>query len=107
AQPGRHRVDPRRHRRVLPAPHDPHGPHRGRRRAEGGVQPMSSVLYDAPGPVARRRELWGSVAGTLVLLVVVGLAVSYAVRNGVFASDRWDVLFDPPKGQTVADVWKS
>lgn len=68
---------------------------------------MSSVLYDAPGPIARRRELWGSVAGTVVFLAVVGLAVSYALRNGVFAADRWDVLFDPPKNQTVADVWRS
>ncbi|MBO1753307.1 amino acid ABC transporter permease [Actinotalea sp. BY-33] len=68
---------------------------------------MSSVLYDAPGPVARRRERWGSVIGGAVLLGLVALAAYYAHGRGVFGIDRWDVLFDPPKGQTAADVWTS
>lgn len=68
---------------------------------------MSSVLYDAPGPRARRRELWGSIIGTVVFLGLVGLAVVYGLRNGIFAVDRWDVLFDPPRDQTAQDVWRS
>ncbi|NLF06328.1 MAG: amino acid ABC transporter permease [Actinomycetales bacterium] len=68
---------------------------------------MSSVLYDAPGPVARRREAWGSVVGVLVILVGLFFAVRYAAGRGVFQLDRWDVLWDPPKGQTAADVWRS
>ncbi len=68
---------------------------------------MSSVLYDAPGPVGRRRELVGSIAGALVLLAVVAVAAGYAARNGVFDADRWDVLYDPPKGQSAVDVWRS
>lgn len=68
---------------------------------------MTSVLYDAPGPVTRRRELIGSVVGGLVLLGVVGLAVWYAAGRGVFEADRWDVLYDPPRNQTAADVWRS
>jgi len=68
---------------------------------------MTSVLYDAPGPVARRRELWGSVLAGLVLLLVLALGVRYAAGRGVFQLDRWDVLWDPPKGQTAAAVWRS
>jgi len=68
---------------------------------------MSSVLYDAPGPVARRRELWGSVIGTLVILGALFLAARYAAGRGVFQADRWDVLWDPPKGQSAGAVWRS
>ncbi|WP_298459657.1 amino acid ABC transporter permease [uncultured Cellulomonas sp.] len=68
---------------------------------------MSSVLYDVPGPVARRRERIGSVIGAVVVLVLVGLAARYAADRGIFAADRWNVLYDPPKGQTAADVWQS
>ncbi|WP_250444531.1 amino acid ABC transporter permease [Actinotalea sp. C106] len=68
---------------------------------------MSSILYDAPGPVARRRERWGSIIGGLILLGIIALGVYYAHGRGVFGADRWDVLFDPPKGQTAADVWTS
>lgn len=67
---------------------------------------MTSVLYDVPGPRARRRERIGSVIGLLVLLAALGGAVWYAASNGVFGVDRWNVLFDPPKGQTASDVWR-
>lgn len=68
---------------------------------------MSSVLYDAPGPLARRREAIGSVVGAIVLVAAIGGAIWYAAGNDVFAADRWDVLYDPPKGQSAADVWRS
>lgn len=68
---------------------------------------MSSVLYDAPGPLARRRETVGSVVGAVVLAGAVAGAVWYAAGNGVFAADHWDVLYDPPKGKSAADVWSS
>lgn len=68
---------------------------------------MSSVLYDAPGPVARRRERWGSVLGALVILAAIFFAARYAAGRGVFELDRWDVLWDPPKGKTAASVWHS
>jgi glutamate transport system permease protein len=68
---------------------------------------MSSVLYDAPGPVARRRERVGSIVGLLLLLVLVGLALRYASGRGLFEAERWDVLYAPPKNQTAADVWRS
>ena len=68
---------------------------------------MSSVLYDQPGPKARRRELIGSIIGLLVIAGIAYLAISFAAERGVFQVDRWDVLFDPPRQQTAADVWSS
>ncbi|UZN04904.1 amino acid ABC transporter permease [Cellulomonas sp. S1-8] len=66
-----------------------------------------SILYDAPGPLARRRERIGSGIAALVVLALLGLGVWYAAGRGVFALDRWDVLWDPPKDQSAADVWRS
>lgn len=68
---------------------------------------MTSVLYDAPGPVARRRQVIGSVIGVLVLLLVVGAGVRYSAQQGLFTAERWDVLYAPPKNQEAADVWRS
>jgi len=68
---------------------------------------MSSVLYDTPGPVTRRRERIGSVGGGLLVLAAIALSFWFAAGQGVFAADRWDVLYDPPKNQTAADVWRS
>lgn len=68
---------------------------------------MSSVLYDTPGPRARRRELIGSVVGGIVLLGLVAFGLWYAAGRGVFDADRWDVLYDPPKGQTASAVWRN
>ena len=36
---------------------------------------MSSVLYDEPGPVARRRERIGSVVGGLLVVALLGAAI--------------------------------
>jgi glutamate transport system permease protein len=68
---------------------------------------MSSVLYDVPGPVARRRSRIGSIVGGLVVLALLVLAARYAAGRGIFEADRWDVLYAPPKNQTAADVWRS
>jgi glutamate transport system permease protein len=56
-----------------------------------------AVLYDTAGPRGRRRILLGSVAGLLLLAVVVGAAVARLAANGAFEADRWQVL-------TQADV---
>lgn len=68
---------------------------------------MTSVLYDAPGPVTRRRERIGSVVAALVLVALLALAFRYADGRGLFGADRWDVLYDPPKNQSASDVWTS
>jgi glutamate transport system permease protein len=51
-----------------------------------------AVLYDAAGPRGRRRILVGSVAGGLLVAVVIGLAVARLAAKGVFEADRWQVL---------------
>lgn len=61
---------------------------------------MSSVLYDVPGPVGRRRILIGSIIGGLFLLGLLALAVSTLAAQGIFEADRWDILAEP-------DVWNS
>lgn len=68
---------------------------------------MSSVLYDEPGPRARRRERIGSVIGAVLIIAVLALAFRYADSRGLFGADRWDVLYDPPKNQSAEDVWRS
>lgn len=68
---------------------------------------MSSVLYDEPGPVARRRERIGSVIGGLLVVALLVLAFRYADDRGLFGADRWDVLYDPPKNQSAEAVWTS
>lgn len=61
---------------------------------------MSSVLYDTPGPVTRRRILIGSVIGGLILLGLLVLALVTLAGEGIFEGDRWDILSEP-------DVWTS
>ncbi|HEX3213783.1 MAG TPA: amino acid ABC transporter permease [Actinomycetota bacterium] len=51
-----------------------------------------AVLYDAAGPRGRRRILIGSLAGGLLVVLVVGLAVARLAANGVFEAERWRVL---------------
>ena len=68
---------------------------------------MSSVLYDAPGPRARRRALVGSIVGGLVVLGVLYLAYRQLDSRGQWESERWQIFTDPPLGQSAEDVWRS
>lgn len=53
---------------------------------------MSLVLFDAPGPRARRRvRIWSIVAG----VAIAGLVVLAAIRlnqRGIFDAERWDIF---------------
>jgi glutamate transport system permease protein len=51
-----------------------------------------AVLYDAAGPRGRRRILVGSVAGGVLVALVLGLAVARLASKGVFEAERWQVL---------------
>ncbi|WP_156157559.1 amino acid ABC transporter permease [Demequina pelophila] len=65
-----------------------------------------SVLYDAPGPRAKRLDniLNWTFSATFV---AVGAWIMWSwYQRGIF-DDRWQVLWDPPKGQTGLDVWWS
>lgn len=54
-----------------------------------------SVLYDTPGPKARRRTLIYSAIGTAVVAVIVVLAVLRLQSNGVFTARQWKPFTDP------------
>jgi len=64
----------------------------------------SSVLFDAPGPKARRLSLTSSIiAGVLILLGLAWIALTLAAPResggitlpGYFDPSRWDILADP------------
>lgn len=59
---------------------------------------MSSVLYDAPGPKARRVSLIGSVVGSLLILGLLAWIIMTLAQQGIFEGRRWAIF-------TRADVW--
>lgn len=68
---------------------------------------MSSVLYDAAGPRARRRTLIWSIVGALFVLGLLFLAYRQLDQRGQWEAERWQIFTDPPMGQTANDVWTS
>ena len=50
---------------------------------------MTSVLYDAPGPRARRRNLFLGLVGVVVLLALVGFVVYRFAATGQFDARLW------------------
>lgn len=65
------------------------------------------VLFDVPGPKAILRDKIYTVVFTAVIVGLLGWFVYTASQRGIF-DDRWQVLWDPQKGnQTAADVWHS
>ncbi|WP_066292941.1 amino acid ABC transporter permease [Arthrobacter sp. B6] len=59
---------------------------------------MSSVLYDVPGPKARRVSLIGSVVGSLLILGLLAWIIMTLAQQGIFEGRRWAIF-------TRADVW--
>lgn len=59
---------------------------------------MSSVLYDVPGPKARRISLIGSIIGVIVIGGLLVLAVMTLAQQGIFDPTRWAVF-------QIPDVW--
>ncbi|NNG40528.1 amino acid ABC transporter permease [Flexivirga sp. ID2601S] len=60
----------------------------------------ASVLFDAPGPKARRRNLILGVVGCLVVAAVIGLAVWKLAEKGQFDAYKW-------KPFTTASLWQN
>ncbi|MEL7976175.1 amino acid ABC transporter permease [Isoptericola sp. F-RaC21] len=54
---------------------------------------QKSVLFDAPGPRARRWIALGNVVGALVVLGIAALVVAELARKGQFAASLWEPVF--------------
>lgn len=65
----------------------------------------STVLFDLPGPRARRRQRIGTVVGALVVLGIVAWVLWRLGVNGQLEPERWAVLFDPASGVPQA-LWE-
>jgi glutamate transport system permease protein len=65
----------------------------------------TSILYDAPGPRARRRARVGGAIAMVGLAAAVAVVVARLADAGQFTAERWGPLVDP--GNEVFDqVWR-
>ncbi|MBA3294366.1 MAG: amino acid ABC transporter permease [Geodermatophilaceae bacterium] len=53
------------------------------------------ILYDNPGPKARRRILIGTVVGIALIVGLIGYVLVKLNGNGQLEGQRWAILFDP------------
>jgi len=56
---------------------------------------MTSVLYDVPGPKARRRSLIASIITGAALVGGLAWVIVTLASQGLFDADRWDIFRDP------------
>ncbi len=64
-----------------------------------------TVLYDVPGPKARRRALIGTIIAGLAMLGVAALVVKRLNDQGQFSMELWGPLIDPSDEQFTV-VWR-
>ncbi|WP_323959011.1 ABC transporter permease subunit [Arthrobacter sp. JZ12] len=50
---------------------------------------VQQVLFDAPGPKARRNIMIGNVVGAILIIGLIGYLVSALASQGQFAPERW------------------
>jgi len=67
---------------------------------------VTSVLYDAPGPRARRRTLIATVMAIAVVAVLVVLAALQLAARDQFDPEKWGPLFNPANRFFVA-TWSA
>jgi glutamate transport system permease protein len=66
---------------------------------------MSAVLYDEPGPQARKRILLGSIVGGVVLAAGVVWLILKLDSEGIFDAERWDVFSDAVVWESFGKAW--
>ena len=66
---------------------------------------MTNVLYDEPGPKARRRAAIGTVVAAVLLLGLTGVAVWRLADRGQFDAELWSPLINPSDDNFVL-VWR-
>jgi glutamate transport system permease protein len=64
----------------------------------------NAVLYEAPGPKAKRRSVVYSVIVGLLLLAVLGWIVYTLAVQGQMTAEKWGPLLDPTNA-TFASLW--
>jgi len=64
----------------------------------------ATVLFDLPGPRARRRQRIGTIIGGLFVALLLGLVLWQLGKNEQLDPDRWSILFDPASGVPQA-LW--
>ncbi|MGA8845488.1 MAG: amino acid ABC transporter permease [Nocardioides sp.] len=65
----------------------------------------TSVLYDIPGPKARRRALIGTVVSVIAIVALLGFAGKRLADNGQFRADAWNPLINPGD-ESFSLVWQ-
>lgn len=65
---------------------------------------MTSVLYDVPGPRARRRNVVLGVVGLLIALAVIGFVVYRFAVTGQFSARLWSTFAYPQVQQAFLDA---
>lgn len=63
-----------------------------------------SVLYEAPGPRARLRARYASVATGLVLFAVLAWVIYRLAQGGEFTYEKWGPLIDPTN-ENFTPLW--
>jgi len=56
---------------------------------------MTAVLYDPPGPRARRRARVGGVIGTLAIVALAGAVIVKLAQAGQFEATKWQPFTNP------------
>jgi glutamate transport system permease protein len=67
---------------------------------------VTSLLFDAPGPRARRRVLAGSLVAGLVLAALALYVATRLADNGQFDSAKWNPLLNP-SDENFGPLWRS
>ncbi len=63
-----------------------------------------TVLYDVPGPRARRRALIGTLVAAVLILGLVGLVLKRLNDQGQFSMELWGPFIDP-SNEVFSLVW--
>jgi glutamate transport system permease protein len=66
---------------------------------------MTSVLYDEPGPKARRRILIASLVAAVLVAGLILVVLQRLADNDQFASERWSSLLSPGD-ERFSRVWE-
>lgn len=64
-----------------------------------------AVLYDVPGPKARRRAVIGSVIASIILLGILAVVVKRLADQDQFSMERWGPIIDP-SDERFSSVWE-